>query len=257
MKHLILTIISPKELPRKSLLKDDRHEYLRVFTAISAKFTDYPESLIDKAGCERHAWEYLVFKNETEAVAAAERFGKLCHKYKIKVFWANSEAGVAGTDPYEWTPRPYKALAAFVEAFRRAAPSYTKLGYNGFSWGKTSDGRILHDQALIAKFDFWSPMNYGTDRHTIERFWNSKNFKYKGLPIVPMVGVGRVDKSGNVWGFWDTHKTLLLSKPGVDGVNWFFGNGAKDNMLKAHKDHPALVDCAVELRKLWEVPYGA
>lgn len=253
MKPLILTIISPRELPRKSWLKDDRHEYLRVFTAISAKFTDYPGALIDKAGCDRHAWEYLVFKNEAEAAAAGEKFGKLCHKHKIKVFWANSEAGVAGTEPYAWTPRPYKALQTFVETFRRAAPSYTKIGYNGFSWARTSDGRPLHDQALIDKFDFWSAMNYGTDRITIDKFWKQKNFKYRNVPTIPMIGVGRVDKSGKTWGFWDTHETLLLARPEVDGVNWFFGNGAKPHMLAGHKDHPPLVECAARLRKMWGV----
>lgn len=251
---LVLTIISPKELPHanglKGLLKDERHLYLTAFDAISCKFTNYPGALIDKANCERHAWEYLVFRNEAEGAAAGERFGKLCHKHQIKVFWANAEAGVTGTDPYPRTPNPYKALSAFVDAFRRSAPTYTKLAFNGFSWGRTSDGRPFHDAALIKRFDFWSAMNYGTDPHTIERFWNQKNYKYPtGPAVVPMLGVGRIDKSGNTWGFWNTHKDLILRPPGVAGVNWFFGNGAKSQMLQGHEKHPALVECARQLRE--------
>ena len=251
-KQLILTIISAKELPRTSLLVDDRHKYLSVFTAISAKFPDYPGDLIDKAGCERHAWEYLVFKNEAEAAAAGTKFGQLCYKHKIKVFWANAEAGVAGTTPYAPVQNPYRNLEKFVAAFRLAAPTYTKLGYNGFSWQRTSDGRLLHDTAMLKRFDFWSPMNYGTDRPSIEHHWKNKCFKYPEATVIPMIGVGRVDKSGNTWGFWDLHKRLLLARPEVHGVNWFFGNGAKSQMLEGNPHHAPLVTCAKELRQAWD-----
>jgi hypothetical protein len=67
-----------------------------------------------------------------------------------------------------------------------------------------------------------------------------------------MIGVGRIDKSGNIWGFWDLHKRLLLARPEVHGVNWFFGNGAKDQMLKGHPHHAPLVQCAAELRQAWD-----
>jgi len=261
-KHLILTIIHERELPypgswfsKFKMGRDPRAEYLSVFTAISCKFKDYPGALIDAAGCERHAWEYLEFKSEAEAQREGARLGLQCGKHKIKTFWANAEAGTAGTKPYAKIEQPYKNLLAFIRAFRAAAPTYTKLGFNGFSWQRTSDGRKLHDADMMKLFDFWCPMNYGIRGADVEDHWLSKCFKYKktnpALPIVPMIGVGRKDAQGNVWGHWHTHKRLLLSRPEVQGVSWFFGNGAKMQMLEGHAEHPALVKCAAELREAW------
>ncbi len=269
-KHLILTFIHERELPQpkvegvpwmKRFLDkvrpgaDRRADYLSVFTALSAKFKGYPGALIDAAGCERHAWEYLVFKNKEEAEREGKRLGLLCAKHKIRVFWANAEAGVAGTKPYAKIEMPYVNLLAFIKAFRAAAPTYTKLGYNGFSWARTSDGRRLHDAEMMRLFDFWCPMNYGITGGGVEDHWLSKCFKYRktnpALPVVPMIGVGRVDAQGNVWGHWPTHKRLLLSRPEVQGVNWFFGNGASPQMLVGNPSHPPLVQCAAELREAW------
>ena len=282
MKSIVLTIISPKELPAPPKsgvldffkrpfpwLADARAEYLRVFTAVSCKFSysdqvngqavmkPYPRALIDAAGCERHAWEYLVFSNEDEARAAGTKMGQRCFKYEIQCFWANAEAGVAGTGTYPRYANPYKNLLAFIRAFRAAAPTYTKLAYNGFSWSRTSQetgARVLHDAIMIKLFDIWSPMNYGTDPRSIEHFWSTKCFKYlkpcPRTPVIPTVGVGRVDKSGAVWGDWEDLRTLLLTTP-VDGVNFFFGNGAKAQMLEGNPRHAPLVQAAVQLRKDW------
>jgi hypothetical protein len=119
----------------------------------------------------------------------------------------------------------------------------------------TSDNRRLHDKLLIRKFDGWGPMNYGTSRSGIIKFWNSKCFKYGGVPpVIPMVGVGRVGVDGQ-WGFWDTHKHLLTSTP-VDGVAFFFGNGAKSMMLEGNEAHPPLVKCAEELNQIWNKREG-
>ena len=278
-KPVILTIISPKELPAAEdagfldkLLRpipwvsDSRQNYLSQFTAVSCKFSykdqangkavykPYPRALIDAAGCERHAWEYLEFANETEATAVGTRLGQLCYKYEIHTLWANGEDGTAGTGKYPRYASPYKNMTAFVVAFRRAAPSYTKLAYNGYSWSRTSaatGGRLLHDPTLIRQFDIWSPMNYATSVATLREYWQAKCFKYVQLqsrvPVIPTIGVGRVDASGATWGDWEPTLDLLI-RTNVDGVNFFFGNGAKPQMLIGNKRHQALVKCVPDLR---------
>ena len=279
---IILTIISPKELPATEeasfwdalkrpipWIADSRQNYLSMFTAVSCKFSyadqangkavwkPYPRALIDAAGCQRHAWEYLVFKTVAEATAVGTRMGQLCYKYEIHTFWANAEDGYAGTGKYPSIPNPYANMVAFVNAFRRAAPSYTKLAYNGYSWARTSKAtgsRLLHDPALIRMFDAWSPMNYATSPQTLKDYWDLKCFKYRQLqaqvPVIPTIGVGRVDASGATWGDWDPTFDLL-TRSGVNGVNFFFGNGAKPQMLVGNKRHKALIKCVPELRAAW------
>lgn len=281
-KPIILTIISPKELPPaedanffdKCLrpipwASDSRQNYLSLFTGVSCKFSyadqsngkavwrPYPRALIDAAGCQRHAWEYLVFKNEAEATAVGTKIGQLCYKYEIHTFWANAEDGTAGTGKYPRYQNPYANLTAFVRAFRAAAPTYTKIAYNGYSWGRTSaetGGRLLHDATLIGLFDIWSPMNYATSESTLRKHWDSKCFKYERarprIPVIPTIGVGRVDASGATWGDWDPTLELLERTP-VDGVNFFFGNGAKPQMLVGNPRHRALVKAVPELRAYW------
>lgn len=271
VKPVVLTIISPKELPPSPkasiwdriaraipFFKDSRSSYLGVFDAISCKFRRYPGTLIDQAGCERHAWEYLIFKDEKEAAKEGYRLGKLCYKHRIKVFWADGEDGWAGTGRFPRYPKPYRNMLAFIKAFRLAAPSYTKLAYNGYSWNRTSKAtgaRRLHDALMMRLFDIWAPMNYGTSSDTVEKHWNRKCFKYRTLQrlrVVPMIGVGRIDKSGHTWGDWDTHLHLLLSTP-VDGVNFYFGNGARNQMFKGNARHKALIEAVPELKTEWGV----
>ncbi len=281
-KPIILTIISPSELPPSEKagfwdaimrpipwVSDSRQAYLSLFTGVSCKFSykeqangaavfkPYPRALIDSAGCERHAWEYLVFKSEDEAATVGARMGKLCFKYEIHTFWANAEDGTAGTGKYPRYANPYKNLEAFVRAFRAAAPTYTKLAYNGYSWSRTSaetGGRLLHDQALIKRFDIWSPMNYAIHPSTLKAHWNAKCFKYDNtrprVPVIPTIGVGRVDASGATWGDWDPTLELLETTP-VDGVNFFFGNGARPQMLVGNDRHRPLVKAVPELRAYW------
>lgn len=248
-KKIGLTIISEQELP-----DGPNYACLKAFDHVNVKLGAYSRGFgktIDAAGAERHLWEYLVFNSVAKAEAEGKRWGQLCHRHSIKVFHANMEAGVSGTDPYPKYPNPYDAIQAFVRAFRAHAPSYTKLWYNGWTWAATSDRRKLHDVKLMRQFDGWNPQIHGTTPSTILDTWDGKAFKYKAsLPdqdVYPMTGVGRVDKDGKRWGFWREYKKKLLETD-VDGVDFYFGNGAKQRMYGTLPHFPSLLDCVDELR---------
>lgn len=269
-RPIILTLISEKELPvptetqgwmARFLTLDPRVVYLRHFSAINLKFVGYDRGfgkVIDQAGCERHAWEYLVMRSLEQAEKLARVLAAKCTQHRIRVFNANAEAGWSGTDPYEAYPNPYYVMQRFIQVFRTCAPTYTQLWYNGWSWAQTKDGRRLHDAALVSLFDAYSPMNYGTSAEEIEEHWEGKCFKYLDrlpqCPVIPMTGCGRVDDKGRIWGDWKVHKQLLTTTP-VAGWSIFFGNGARTQMLGGHVRHPALVACVQDLRDSsgWEV----
>lgn len=244
-----LTIISTKELPSFSKEKKDP---LGFFDEVSIKpqfvTTAFKERL-DRLGVDLALWEWINFTRPGGPAGEGKRLALACIEHGAKRFYANAER--------DWAegPSPYVGMLAFIQAFRAFAPD-VELFYNGFSWSATSKGVKLHDAALIDQFDGWCPMNYGTDRRTIEKHWVSKNFKYPSVrQIVPMVGVGRVDKDGRIWGFWqDRHGVSglysLLQKYPVDGVNFYFGNGARPRLLGEHSEHISIVDAAIFIRGL-------
>jgi len=269
-KPIILTLISEKELPEPlvkvnpflSIFKaDPRIEYLKYFSAVNVKFAAYDRGfgkVIDDAGCERHAWEYLEMSTPDEAERLARSIGARCTKHRIKVFNVNSEAGWSGTDPYVYVrggakyANPYETMKTFLRTLRLCAPTGMKIWYNGWSWQFTSDGRKLHDATLMEQFDAWSPMVYATSPIKLDENWMGRVYKYvkriPSQPVIPMVGVGRVADNGAVWGFWIKQRELLTQRAGVGGVSFFFGNGAKPQMLQGHSKHPALISCVRDLR---------
>lgn len=245
--QIVLTLIDPKELPT------GQRDPLGYFDAVSLRLDKWSDSFgrrLDLLGVERQAWQWINWKNLAGGPAElGKRHGQLCTKYSIRIFYANAELD------YSTAPNPYVGMLAYINAFRAYAPTSCKLAYNGFSWQKSSDGKLLHDADLIRKFDIWCPMNYGTSRRVIERFWKEKNYKYitTGKSVYPMVGVGRRDSEGNVWGFWSDAADgkglrTLLRESAVNGLCFFFGNGAKEQMFNGHAQHPALVDVIEEIR---------
>lgn len=242
---LVLTLIRLDEV--------DDLATLGYFDAVSLKFNQYnlkTYALLDGYGVERHAWEWADFGSPNQAKARGRQHGLACFKHGIKEFYINAESQWAGTGRFPKTENPYHNMVVYVEEFRIHAPADCKLIYNGFSWNRTSDGRRLHDDKLISRFDGWCAMNYGTTKETLEKHWEHKTFRYKdtGVKCYAMVGVGRIDNQGRVWGYWDTHRKLLLETQ-PDGVCWFFGNGARNQMTEGHIDHPPLVNCADQLRR--------
>lgn len=244
-----LTIISTKELPKHDPSKKDPIGFFDEVSIKPGACTEAFKRRLERLGVSLALWEWINFQRPWGAAGEGKRLALACIEHGATRFYVNAEK--------DWAegPSPYVGMLAFVQAFRAFAPD-VELYYNGFSWGVTSTGIKLHDATLIGMFDGWCPMNYGTDRRTIEKFWVTKNFKYTtARAIVPMVGVGRVDKSGKIWGFWQDRGgvkglySLLQMRP-VDGVNFFFGNGAKERLLGEHSEHIALVDAATLIRGL-------
>jgi len=243
----VLTIVKPSEVPD--------YKCYGYFDAVSGEVDNYPPvKELDSRGVERHGWKYLKMLTPSEGRAHGTRMGKACRSLKLHTFYANAELHwSSGSSPYE-------TLQSFTTAFRAFAPSDTLLAFNGFSWSRNSEGRILHDAALIKQFDIWCPMNYGTDANSIARWWERKNFRYKGIKVYPMVGVGRVDKEGKKWGFWETPQGTglrqLIDKTHdrIDGICYFFGNGARQNMIESFDHHPSLIQVTEYLRKKWDRP---
>ncbi|MEK9721974.1 MAG: hypothetical protein VW405_00640 [Rhodospirillaceae bacterium] len=198
---------------------------------------------------ELQGWAWVRARTVQEAQEEGRKHALLCASYGLTRWYVNCEAEWAGVERFPKTPTPYKALRAYAMAWRIYAPSECQLAYNGFSWARTSDGRKLHDAALMQAFDVWAPMVYGNDREGIRRSFPGKVNKYPFLQPCPMLGVGRVEKGdGSVWGYWDVHAELLEAHK-VREFCWFFGNGAKDQLLTGHRDHPALVRIA---RHVWD-----
>ena len=96
-------------------------------------------------------------------------------------------------------------------------------------------------------------------RATVAASWIPKVKRYR--EVVPttmaMPGCGRIDKDGKVWGHWyddartgapGTRTLLMQSRP--HWACFFFGNGAKRQLLEGHALHPALTQCIREMREL-------
>lgn len=242
----VLTLIKISELP-----KNTPTDPLGYFDAVSLKLASWTGAFgrrLDRLNIERQGWDWIDPEGTTPEILG-KRHGLSCRKWKLRTFYANCEI--------DWSnsPAPYNFLVRYVKAFRAYAPSDTKLAYNGFSWDTNSRHLKLHDKVLMKMFDIWAPMNYGTSRAAIAEHWAAKVYKYSmldHLEIYPMVGVGRIDKDGKVWGFWSDGsdgpglRTLLLNS-NIDGVCFFFGNGAKEQLLVGNMYHPALVRVADEI----------
>lgn len=200
-------------------------------------------------------WAWVRARSVEEARQEAKRHAALCATYKLTRWYVNCEAEWAGVESYPRTPSPYQCLRIYALTWRIYAPAECQLAYNGFSWGATSDRRKLHDAELIRAFDVWAPMIYGTDRGAIKKTFPNKLLKYPGVTpyICPMLGVGRKDKDGTTWGFWDVHEEMLRQH-NVDEFAWFFGNGASGQYYDGHRDHPALVTLARNMHEGEDLP---
>lgn len=240
---IVLTVNRFEEIPVEGRL------FVTAFDAISMKFTEWAALKHKKHALlvkEKHAWEWASFRTKASAQLEGIRLGKLCSSYDIDVFYINAEAEWAGVDRFKHYGDPYLNMEVFIKYFRMYAPSKTKLAYNGFSWSKNSDGRKLHDRELIKQFDYWVPMCYAG----IAKHWRTKVDKYD-IPRMPMIGVGRIDKEGVVWGNWKETLEMIPKYP-IEGICFYFGNGAKPHFMQGHSLHPSVIDCVAQLRHMWD-----
>lgn len=240
----ILTIIKLRELP-EFWYKDFPFDALSVKPAVAAK-----ARLMLPAGKDLHIWEWVPCKTPAEGRAWGQKMAEACRRHGATRFYVNAEAEWSGVEKFPRTEDPYGTMLAIMEGFYLFAPDGCELLYNGFSWARTSDGRLLHDDAMMRAFHGWAPMCYGTSVDTVTGHILTKTNKYKkGAPSLvrsPMVGVGRTDDKGRRWGHWAS-TLAALRKVNADEVNFFFGNGARNRYFTDESHHPALVNCVKDL----------
>lgn len=241
----VLTIIKMSELPA-GWNKDFPFSALSVKPNQAALAKTYLDRMNPRP--KLHLWEWAPFKDETSAKAWGRKMALACATFGATRFYVNCEAEWSGVEGFPRTDNPYANLFECMVSFYLHCPEGCELVYNGFSWARTSDGRKLHDADLIRGFYAWCPMIYGTSPRAVVQGFATKLDKYKGVKRIPMIGVGRIDKDGAVWGHWpETLAAIRRHKP--DEVAFFFGNGAKPRYFESHPYHPSLVACAKELAK--------
>lgn len=252
----VLTIIDYRELPAGWETREFPFDALSI-KPVMRLVKDGKVGWVDQVGPVKrllpkgkllYLWEWASFTTPEEARGFGKRMGDLCTAHTIPRFYLNAEAEMYGTGGYKRVENPYGNLIEFLTAFYLNAPEDIELVWNGYSWNRTDTGlKVFDDKLLKSAFDLNCIMCYGVKREDILSSVRKKFAQRRaGPPITPMFGVGRVDKDGDVWGYWDVHKQLLEEfKP--PEVHWFFGNGCKSQYEIGHKDHPALVQCAKEL----------
>lgn len=196
-------------------------------------------------GVEVHVWEWFPARTPAQGKAFGERMGKLCAKHGIKRFKINAESEWAGVEKFPPTSEPYATLFEFVAQFYIWAPEDCELWFNGFSWSRTSDGRKLYDADLLKAFKGRLVMTHGTNRASLLKSGRDKLSKWPGITVVMQMGVGRRDKDGTTWGFWNEYKTLIREFKFTE-LDWYMGNGAKSRYFEDTPEYPALVKCARE-----------
>lgn len=245
----ILTIIKLSELP-EFWYKDFPFDALSVKPSIAKQARLLLARVPAPAHPELHLWEWFPCRTPNEGTTWGRKMAEACVAHSATRFYVNAEAEWSGVERFARTDDPYETLLAAMTAFYLHAPDGCELFYNGFSWARTSDGRKLHDAAMMRAFAGWCPMIYGTSPGTIVEGFRSKLNKYrKDCPSqirTAMVGVGRVDREGRRWGFWEPTVRAARAME-ADELAFFFGNGARSRYFEDADHHPALVKCAREV----------
>ena len=201
----------------------------------------------DAAGLTRHGWGWHNLRNPADAQAEAQVAAQLARQYGVRVYWVNAEKVWAGTEDQPKTENPPREMLTFVDTFRANAPGI-KLAFNGYSGTKTSDGRPLATPQVIGAFDYFAPMNYGTKASTIAHKFRSRSARAKaaGTGYAPMFGTGRVDKSGNVWGFALGPDGLieLSAEDTPEMMAFWYGPGSENMIEFGSTANPSLAQLA-------------
>ena len=249
-------------------LEEGWKESLECFDAVSPKIMDgkrwfRPSEVdqifasIESAGCVKHGWGYHYCRDIAEARNEGMIAAKRCNALGVTTYWVNVEKHWAGTSDEPQTDSPPDAIAAFVESFREF--SQCSLFFNGFAWKRTSKAagsRPLCTEFVLDHFDGFSPMLYGTKARTIERKWRKRRSRLDNkehIKWAPMIGTGRVDSRGNVWGFskdqGDSPGIVSLNKEvPADSIAFFYGAGCAPMLLKGNEYNPSLIELSEQLR---------
>ena len=201
----------------------------------------------DAAGLKRHGWGWHNLRNPGEAQAEAVNAAQLARQHGVGVYWVNAEKVWSGTEDQPKTENPEREMGTFVDTFRANAPGI-KLAFNGYSGEKTSDGRRLATPELLAQFDYFAPMNYGTKVGTISNKYRTRSARAKaaGVGFAPMHGTGRVANNGAVWGFAGGPEGLValeLADPS-DYLAFWYGPGSENMLEYGSSANPPLAQLA-------------
>lgn len=224
------------------------------FHAISSKIVDGTSAFLpaeaarvfakaDAAGLRRHGWGWHNLRNDGEAVAEAQRAAQEATRYGVDAYWVNAEKVWTGTEDAARTDNPERAMMVFVDEFRRGAPG-VELIFNGYSSPYTADGRPALTPALLARFDAFGPMNYGTKRSTPAKKYRERSARAKaaGVEFAPMHGTGRVAKNGAVWGFNSGPDGLLelVAEDPPKYLAFWYGPGSESMLVQGSSANPSL-----------------
>ena len=200
----------------------------------------------DAAGLKRHGWGWHFIRSPAEAIAEGQGAAQIAKDYGLRAYWVNAEKPWAGVEGEPETENPPRELSTFVDAFRGTAPG-VELIFNGFSWSKTSDGRPLLTPEVLAKFDAFGPMNYGTSRKTIANKYKARSARARelGIGFAPMHGTGRMDAGGQVWGFVESGPDApglvdLVKADPPRYLAFWYGAGSREMLTGGSAANPPL-----------------
>jgi len=228
---------------RKSLLADNWHELLGPIDAVSFKVADGDRRFrVDEAedmvlqlppGVGVHAWGFHYCLTKSQAEREAERAATESQKLGATGYHWNAEKHWAGGSD------PSGAAIVFAKRFKELAPDID-LYANCFHRNTTSD--------MMAWFDFFEPMCYGTKPRTISKKIAARMTR-KDIPPTKrsvMVGTGRMAGEKRAWGYLESpggHGMVdLVAKHTPQSVNFFRAGNAdgEDIMAGPNAMNPAL-----------------
>jgi hypothetical protein len=244
---------------KKELLDKSWPDLVSCYDAISVKIVDGSTpyrhsdakkifSKIASEAIEHHGWgfHYCTTSQDAraEAAAAAEAclsVGVVAYHWNAEKFWEN---GV----------NPVNSAITFAKAFKAAAPGI-KLYANCFSSPVTNP--------MLADFDYFEPMLYGTRRSTIEKKFSSRLGRddIDSSKKSAMVGTGRKDEgnSRRAWGYLSPAKgrtkpfglAQLIATYRPISVNFFRAGraGGEDIMVEGNTINPSLGEQVLFIRE--------
>lgn len=150
-------------------------------------------SELRRRGLALDGWGYHYCRTEAEATLEGQAAAMVCRRYGLGGYHWNAEAPHWGTGT-----NPAAAAVAFARAFKQLAPDV-------LLWANACSGSCPSAMTpwAISHFDVWEPMLYGTRPETIARLFDERLNRFgKDRLRAAMVGTGREDEAGRVWGFF-------------------------------------------------------
>jgi hypothetical protein len=197
------------------------------------------------AGVYVEGWGYHYLRTSAAAVEEARAAAEAALAHKVAIYWVDAEKEWAGVEGEPRTTNPPAAALAFLAEFRRLAPG-VRLVWASYSFPRTSaktGGRPLTTDEVLKACDASAPQCYGTDRQTIRDKVadRAKRAERLGVPFWPIIGSGRIDAQGRVWGW--TVDVLAWLKSGthrIGRVCVWYGAGSAPMLTEKNKVNPPL-----------------